>query len=123
MYYSKTYNVLPQLCMGGVSQNLADWEDILFHFDASVDDEEVWDIARGYEKIPHLGNIYQSLVIGRLESLFFEHIGLEEGDERIKIFTFINDFDTHFCINGDPINTLDEFMAKVEEIKSTLYLN
>ncbi|MFZ7240875.1 hypothetical protein ACLSYN_07380 [Avibacterium avium] len=123
MYYQKTYNTIPRLYMGGVSENLAGWEDILFHFDASIEDDEVWEIARGCKEIPHLGNIYQSLVIGRLESLFFDHIGLEEGNERVKVFTFVNDFDSHFCIDGEAINTLDEFMAKVEEIKSTLYLN
>ncbi|MFU2077967.1 hypothetical protein [Avibacterium endocarditidis] len=80
-------------------------------------------MARGCKEIPHLGNIYQSLVIGRLESLFFEQISLEEGDERVKVFTFVNGFDSHFCIDGEAINTLNAFMAKVEEIKSTLYLN
>lgn len=74
MHYNRTYNTVPQLYMGGVSENLADWEDILFHFDASVEDDEVWEVARGCEKIPHLGNIYQSLVIGRLENLFLEHL-------------------------------------------------
>ncbi|MDY4593647.1 MAG: hypothetical protein SO424_01060 [[Pasteurella] aerogenes] len=121
MHYNRTYNTVPQLYMGGVSENLADWEDILFHFDASIEDDEVWEVARGCEKIPHLGNIYQSLVIGRLENLFLEHIGLEEGDERIEVFTFVNDLDSHFCIDGEAINTLDAFMAKVEEIKSTLH--
>ncbi|QEH09310.1 hypothetical protein FWK45_02420 [Histophilus somni] len=104
-----------------VSQNLADWEDILYHFNATIEDSEVWEVARSFKEIPHFGNIYQSLVIGRLESLFFEHIGLEESDERIKVFTFVNGLDSHFCINGEAINTLDEFMAKVEEIKSTLH--
>ncbi|MCW9718562.1 hypothetical protein [Avibacterium sp. 21-599] len=121
MYYNRTYNTVPQLYMGGVSENLADWEEILFHFDASVEDEEVWEIARGCKEIPHLGNIYQSLVIGRLECLFFEQLDLAEDDERIDVFTFVNDFDSHFCINGEAINTLDEFMAKVDEIKSTLH--
>ena len=120
MYYNRTYNTVPLLNMGGVSENLEGWEAILFHFDASVEDEEVWDIARESKKIPHLGNIYQHLIIERLESLFFEHTGLEEGDKRIEIFTFVNDYDSHFCINGQDINTLDKFMAIIDEIKSTL---
>ncbi|WKS97480.1 hypothetical protein [Gallibacterium anatis] len=121
MYYQKVYNTIPRLYMGGVSEHLADWEDILFHFDMSVEDDEVWEIARGCKEIPHLGNIYQSLIIGRLTSLFFEQLDLAEDDERIKVFTFVNDFDSHFCINGEAINTLDEFMAKVDDIKSTLH--
>lgn len=60
-------------------------------------------------------------MINRLVSLFFEHVGLEDGDERVNVFTFVNGFDSHFCINGEAINTLDEFMAKVEEIKSILH--
>ncbi|MFZ7277679.1 hypothetical protein ACLS0F_10445 [Avibacterium endocarditidis] len=116
-------NIIPELYLHSVSQNLADWEGILYHFNATIEDSEVWKIARGCEEIPHLGNIYQSLVIGRLESLFFEQLGLEEGDEQVNVFTFVNGFDTHFCIDGEAINTLDAFMAKVEEIKSTLYLN
>lgn len=45
MDYQTTYNVIPSLYLGGVSQNLADWEDILDHFDATIEDEEVWAIA------------------------------------------------------------------------------
>ncbi|HDX0975828.1 hypothetical protein ACVND7_06715 [Avibacterium paragallinarum] len=114
-------NIIPELYIHSVSQNLADWESILYHFNATIEDSEVWKIARGCEEIPHLGNIYQSLVIGRLESLFFEQLGLEEGDEQVNVFTFVNGFDTHFCIDGEAINTLDEFMTKVKEIKSTLH--
>lgn len=121
MDYQTTYNVIPSLYLGGVSQNLANWEDILDHFDATVEDEEVWAIARNSESIPHLGNIYQHLVISRLENLFWEQVEQPETNENIHIFTFINDFDSHFCVNDQAINTLDEFMAKVEEIKSTFH--
>ncbi|WP_143226150.1 hypothetical protein [Actinobacillus seminis] len=104
-----------------MSEDLAGWEEILFHFNVSVEDNEVWAVARCCEEIPHLGNIYQSLVLDRLESLFFEQLDLDEDDEHIDVSTFVNDLDSHFCIDGDAITTLDEFMAKVEEIKSILH--
>lgn len=121
MHYQTIYNVIPSLYLSGVSPNLSGWEDILFHFDSDIEDQEVWEIARQCKDIPHLGNIYQSLVINRLESLFWEQIGLDYQSDQITLFTFVNNFDSHFCINDQAVNTLDDFIAKVDEIKSTIH--
>lgn len=112
-------NFIPSFYMNSVSPALTGWENILWKFDSCVEDEEVWAIARGSEKIPHLGNLYQSLVIGRLESLFFELTGLDESDESVNVFTFVNGYDSHFCINGESINDEISFITKVEEMKIT----
>lgn len=112
-------NFIPSFYMNSVSSALTGWENILWKFDRCVEDEEIWTIARGSDDIPHFGNLYQRLVINRLESLFFELTGRDESDESVTVFTFINGYDSHFCINGDAIDDERSFLAKVEEMKVT----
>lgn len=102
--------------MNSVNSALTEWENILWQFDRCVEDEEIREIARESKEIPHFGNLYQNLIISRLESLFFELTGLDEGG---TIFTSINGYDSHFCINGEAINNEHSFLTKVEEMKIT----
>ncbi|MDU8924299.1 hypothetical protein RYD26_05150 [Pasteurellaceae bacterium LIM206] len=113
-------NFIPSFYMNSVASGLTGWEDILWEFNCCIEDEEVWEIARSCEQIPHFGNLYQSLVLGRLESLFYQLTGRQESDDEIRLFIFINGFDTHFCIDGEAVNDLESFLAAVEKFKLTI---
>ncbi|WP_077477566.1 MULTISPECIES: hypothetical protein [Rodentibacter] len=108
-------NFIPSFYMNAISPALTGWENVLYQYDCCVEDEEIWALVRGSEVIPHFGNLYQSLVLNRLESLFFELTGLEEDD--VNIFIFINGFDTHFCINGIAVNDESRFQDTVKMFK------
>ncbi|THA18356.1 hypothetical protein [Rodentibacter pneumotropicus] len=108
-------NFIPSFYMNAISPALTGWENVLYQYDCSVEDEEIWALVRGSEAIPHFGNLYQSLVLNRLASLFLELTGLEEDD--VNIFVFINGFDTHFCINGMAVNDESMFQDTVKMFK------
>lgn len=92
---------------------LDEWEYILAHHGECVTDEEIWDIVRGCEKPPHLGNLYQSLVFDRMESIFYELTGLSEGD--VEIEREVNGWGSSFRINGMAIKDEDTFYNLVEQ--------
>lgn len=108
-------NFMPSLYMNSVSSALAGWEDILYAYDRYVEDEEIWDVVRSCEEIPHIGNVYQSLVFGQLVSLFLELTGLEA--QAVNIYTYVNGFDSHFCVNGIAINDEETFQDTVKAFK------
>lgn len=108
-------NFMPSLFMNAVSSALTGWEDILYTHNLCVEDEEIWSVVRGCEEIPHIGNIYQSLIFGRLETLFLELTGLSA--KAVNIYTHINGFDSHFCVNGVAINDEETFQDTVKAFK------
>ena len=108
-------NFIPSFYMDSVSTALTGWEDILYAHNRCIEDEKVWEIVRGSKEIPHFGNVYQSLVIGQLETLFLELTGLSA--EEVDIFTFVNGFDSHFCVNGIAINDEETFQDTVKAFK------
>ncbi|MGR3807791.1 hypothetical protein [Pasteurella testudinis] len=102
-------SILVTFYTNSVSHCLPEWENILFRFRRSVEDKDVWEQARHSEDIPHLGNVYQSLVLNSLENLFCELSGLTEPWEEVDITCFVNGTDTHFCIDGEAICTEADF--------------
>lgn len=108
-------NFIPSFYMDSISPALTGWEDILYEYDRCVEDDEVWELARGSEKIPHFGNLYQSSVLGRLSDLFLEQTGLQE--DEVNLFIFINGWDTHFYVNGIAINNKEAFRDTVKIFK------
>lgn len=84
-----------------------EWEKILDHYNESVSDDEVWEIARQFEDLPIFGNIYQRLVLNRVLFHFCEETGQDEAD--LDLFYFINSSDTHLAINGTDICTIDDY--------------
>lgn len=102
------------------SPKCEEWEEILIQYKDSVEDDEIWEIARESKELPILGNIYQSLVLDRIISHFCDETDVE-GDD-LDIFLFINSIDTHLVINGwdictveDYWNCIDTFKQRVEE--------
>lgn len=110
--------------IGGYTQNnLCDeidpWLDILEHFNAGVTDDEVWQIAREYKQFPLIENIFQSLVINRLEGVFLEQVGCDWED--VIFESDVNSFCTSFSINGTLIMKESDFYDKIEEVKALLH--
>mgnify|MGYP003604288526 CR=1 FL=1 len=78
---------------------LNSWDDVVSDFDGDYDalEKEVWEIARESEDIPHFGNIRQSLVAGRLESVINGRWPL------LGVEYHINAICSYFSINGDEL--------------------
>ena len=84
-----------------VVSDFDDWLILLNHLDDSDGlEHEVWAIARMYEKVPHFGNIRQSLVAERLSEAITQRWPFLQAD------FFINAPDTHFYVNGESVETL-----------------
>lgn len=102
------------------SPDLADWEAILDHYHQGVDEDDVWQIARQYDEVPMMNNIYQSLVLERLTFLFCELTGLSSTQDCVEIEASVNAISSHFYIDGDTISSKQEFFDKVEEVKAII---
>lgn len=92
------------------SNCIKEFEKIAESLKIEVLDDEVWQIARESEEIPHIENIYQSILLSRIINHF-------EEDERIEINSYINGMDTHLYFNEDggwnKICSLEEFEKEV----------
>ena len=102
------------------SPTLADWESILNAFNCNITEDEVWEVARQYNDVPHFGNLYQELILEALKQLFWRLVELDEGEIDINISYDINAISTHFYIEGDFICSKSDFLNKVDSIK-TMY--
>lgn len=87
--------------------NINDLEHIAEHFDVSVTDVDIWEIARCSEDPPHLGNAYLSILFSRLESK------INEQYPELKTDYFINGMDSHFYIDEQRLYSFDYFMELV----------
>lgn len=113
------------------------WEAILKRTKDDVDDQDVWDIAREYQEIPHIDNILLELTFSRLESsvqeLFkrevFEQLENDNDvtkeqikenefyrleienyvDMNLKFDSYVNAEVSHFYINDNDFQELKEF--------------
>ncbi len=74
-------------------------------------ENEVWEVARQSEDIPHFSNIYSSIVFSRLENSLSDEF--KELD--LQINTYINSIDTHFEINGKNAHGLEEIGDRIIE--------
>ena len=88
-----------------MSEDFADILHYLGGVEPSID--EVWEVAREYEKIPSFENIWYSLVLAQIEAYTKEN-------RTIEVDYYINARDTHFYINGDAIYSLDCYIKAIE---------
>lgn len=86
-----------------------DWCDLLCQLGGDIDglEQEVWDIARQYQAIPHLGNIRQSLVAGRLQEAVNSRWPFLDVDYHINAIA------SYFGINGESVRTLRDLDAAI----------
>ena len=92
-----------------VVSDFDDWLILLNDLDGDYDalEKEVWEIARESEDIPHFGNIRQSLVAGRLESVINGRWPLLGAEYHINAIC------SYFSINGEPVTTLRDLDAAI----------
>jgi len=88
---------------------LEGYNEILQHLGwDKITDEEVWDIAREYEKEPSFENILYDETLGLL------HYLVSSNYNTLSSSYYVNGRDTHFYINGQEIRTLEDFQAITE---------
>ena len=91
-----------------VVSDFDDWLILLNHLDDSDGlEHEVWAIARMYEKVPHFGNIRQSLVAERLSEAITQRWPF------LEVEYHINAICSYFSINGEPVTTLRDLDAAI----------
>lgn len=91
-----------------VVSDFDDWLILLNHLDDSDGlEHEVWAIARMYEKVPHFGNIRQSLVAERLSEAITQRWPF------LEVEYHINAICSYFSINGEPATTLRDLDAAI----------
>ncbi len=87
-----------------VSYQVASWEAILDYLSPGeeISDSLVWEKARESEDLPHLGNIYQDLLLSRITDLA-KGRGLE-------LSYYVNALDTRLYHENDSISDLNDFL-------------
>lgn len=116
---SSFWSILCGYTKNNFSPCVDNWEEIAKHYCCPVEEEDVWMMARECEKFPQIENIYQSILLSNLESIFIEKSGCDWED--VDFFTFINCRDTHFSINGSPVTSLVEFERALRKAKKKAF--
>ncbi len=87
--------------------SLEGWETILNHYNIpTIDDDEVWELARLSKEQPIFENILLSLTADRIRDLC--------DDMGIECTSYINCMDSHIWIGDDEIYDNDDFLSIVE---------
>ncbi|TYG35309.1 hypothetical protein FW755_09495 [Lonepinella koalarum] len=115
---SSFYSILDGFTKNNFSPKLKEWEAILDRHQESVTEDDVWDYAKGCDKFPQLEDVYHSLALSRLESIFIDLVDCEWDD--IDFFIYVNCYDTHFCVNGESIDKEDDFYRMVKKVRKQL---
>lgn len=85
-----------------MSSNWKDWAEILDWLNLdSVSADDVWEVAREWKEPPHLGNIYMSITLSRIQWWCEER--------EIDCDYDINAICSSLYIDGDLICSLDDF--------------
>lgn len=71
----------------------SDIEDIENLYRDDITDEEVWEIARDFEQVPIIENIYQSLLFYRLKDQIIEDIKDQIKEDKETLIDIIVDFE------------------------------
>lgn len=89
-----------------IPDTYGDWAQIERFVDSNTSDDEVWEVARQSEEIPHIGNIILQLTFSNIER-WCEDNGHE-------CTYFVNSLDSHLNVNGEEIYSLSNFKNALE---------
>ena len=93
-----------------VTTDFDDWCILLRQLDGDDDiAPEVWAMARQHERMPHLGNIRQSLIAERL------YEAINSRWPFLQVEYHINAICSYFSINGEAVTTLRDVDAAIGE--------
>jgi hypothetical protein len=86
-------------------------EQLLRHYciDSVGGEDEIWQIARESDEVPHFGNIYQDL-IGRAVV-----DAINEDCPQAEASYYVNAVDTHLYAFGEMITSSDYLLGEIEE--------
>ena len=86
----------------GVSNLAGDWELLIERLGhkKELDDmsEQIWSIAKAAEEVPHMGNIYQTILQKKLEAIL---IGMGVASENIDYYA--NGADANFFVFNESV--------------------
>ena len=91
-----------------VSSNVEDWLKILDRYNDDVDDDDIWESARGLsDEIPEFNNIYQNLIMMKIVRHFANEVGVKVSD--LDFETYANCQDSSLTIEGNTIHDKDDY--------------
>ncbi len=93
-----------------------EWEKILESLGGEpISDEEVWEIAREYTEIPHIGNIELDLIANRIKCILEN----KYGSIASKFDYYINgELDSHLYFDGEHVYSIDDFNTILDRLKN-----
>ncbi len=74
-------------------------------------EQEIWELARQSENIPHIGNIYTSLVLNRLDDYIKEYLPELELHTYVDVSAMASDY----TVNNGTVENLDELIENLKE--------
>lgn len=102
-----------------VSSNVEDWLKILDRYNDDVDDDDIWESARGLsDEIPEFNNIYQELIMMKIVRHFANEVGVKLSD--LDFETYANCQDSSLTIEGNTIHDEEDYDNAIEEYRERL---
>ena len=102
-----------------VSSNVEDWLKILDRYNDDVDDDNIWESARGLsDEIPEFNNIYQELIMMKIVRHFANEVGVNISD--LDFETYTNCQDSSLTIEGNTIHDEEDYDNAIEEYRERL---
>lgn len=102
-----------------VSSNVEDWLKILDRYNDDVDDDNIWESARGLsDEIPEFNNIYQELIMMKIVRHFANEVGVNVSD--LDFETYTNCQDSSLTIEGNTIHDEEDYDNTIEEYRERL---
>ena len=102
-----------------VSSNVEDWLKILDRYNDDVDDDDIWESARGLsDEIPEFNNIYQELIMMKIVIHFANEVGVNVSD--LDFETYTNCQDSSLTIEGNTIHDEEDYDNAIEEYRERL---
>lgn len=94
-----------------VSALVPEWETILEKLGEAISEEEIWEVAKCNDDLPHFGNIYQDLLLSRIKYL------TEEKFPSITVDFDVNSIASGLYLDNERIYDADTFIEKLEALE------
>lgn len=98
-----------------VSSKVKDWLEILNRYNDDVDDDDIWESAKGLSYLPQFSNIYQELIMMKILQHFANEVGVEVSD--LDFETYTNCQDSSLTIEGTTIFDENDYDNALEEYR------